>query len=129
MSTRTPLGRVEGLGAAHKGTEHFIHQRGTAVALVPLTIWFVVSALALIGAERSDAVAFLAKPFNAVLMALFIIAALMHMTLGLQTVIEDYVDSERGKIVLLLLNRYLVWAIGAASIIALLKIVLLQPHA
>jgi len=122
MSVRTPLGRVEGLGAAHRGTEHFISQRVTAIALVPLSIWFMVSALTLIGAERADAVAFLAQPVNAVLMAFFIIAAIMHMALGLQVVIEDYVTSEGGKVALLVLNKFFAWVVGAASIYALLKI-------
>jgi succinate dehydrogenase / fumarate reductase membrane anchor subunit len=124
MSVRTPLGRVEGLGAAHRGTEHFISQRVTAVALVPLAIWFLLSALSLIGADRNDAVAFLAEPVNAVLMALFIIAALMHMALGLQMVIEDYITGEGGKVALLILNKFAAWVIGAASIFALLKIAL-----
>lgn len=127
MSIRTPLGQVEGLGAAHRGTEHFTKQRATAVALVPLAIWFAVSAFSLIGGERSDAVAFLAQPVNAVLMALFIIAALMHMALGLQVIIEDYVTSEGGKVALVLLNRFFAWIVGAACIFALLKIALLHP--
>ena len=124
MSVRTPLGRVEGLGAAHRGTEHFISQRVTAVALVPLSIWFVISAMSLIGAERSDAVAFLAEPVNAILMALFIIAGMMHMALGLQMVIEDYVESEAGKVTLLILNKFAAWVVGAVAIFALLKIAL-----
>ena len=124
MSVRTPLGRVEGLGAAHRGTEHFVSQRVTAVALVPLTIWFIVVALSLVGADRNDAVQFLAEPVNAVLMALFIIANLMHMALGLQVVIEDYISGEAGKVVLLLLNKFFAWVVGAASIFALLKIAL-----
>jgi len=124
VSVRTPLGRVEGLGAAHRGTEHFISQRVTAVALVPLSIWFVISAMSLIGAERSDAVAFLAEPVNAVLMALFIVAGMMHMALGLQMVVEDYVENEAGKVTLLILNKFAAWVVGAAAIFALLKIAL-----
>ena len=126
MSVRTPLGQVEGLGAAHRGTEHFISQRVTAIALVPLAIWFAFSAFALIGGERSDAVQFFAEPLNAILMALFVIAALMHMVLGLQMVIEDYVINEGGKIVLLVLNKFFAWAVGAAVIYALLKITFMQ---
>jgi len=124
VSVRTPLGRVEGLGAAHRGTEHFISQRVTAVALAPLSIWFVVSALSLIGAERGEAIAFLAEPVNAVLMALFIVAGMMHMALGLQMVIEDYVENEAGKVTLLILNKFAAWVVGAAAIFALLKIAL-----
>jgi len=124
VSTRTPLGRVEGLGAAHRGTEHFISQRVTALALVPLSIWFVVSVLSLIGADRADVLAFFASPVNAVAMAVFIIAGLAHMALGLQVVIEDYVHGEAGKVTLLVLNKFAAWVVGAVSLFALLKIAL-----
>ncbi len=126
MSVRTPLARVEGLGAAHRGTEHFISQRATAVALVPLSIWFACSALALVGADRTAAAEFLAQPLNAVLMALFVIAAMMHMAIGVQVVIEDYVHNEAGKVTLLLLNKFFAWVVGAAAIYALLKIAFLR---
>jgi len=126
VSVRTPLARVEGLGAAHRGTEHFTRQRATAVALAPLSIWFVCSALALVGADRTAAAEFLAQPLNAVLMALFIIAGLIHMATGLQVVIEDYVHNEGGKVALLLLNKFFAWVVGAGAIYALLKIALLR---
>jgi len=126
MTIRTPLAQVEGLGAAHSGTEHFARQRGTAVALVVLATWFLISAFSLINSDRASAVAYLVRPLNAVLMALFIITSLMHMMIGLQVVIEDYVTSERGKVVLLLLNRFVGWVVGAAALFALLKISLLQ---
>jgi succinate dehydrogenase / fumarate reductase, membrane anchor subunit len=124
VTTRTPLARIEGLGAAHSGVGHFWRQRVTAAALVPLTIWFACSALALIGAERSEAVAFLKMPFNAVMMALFIIAAAIHMSLGMQVVIEDYIHREGSKIALLLLNQFFAWVIAATALFALIKIVL-----
>ncbi len=124
MNTRTPLARVEGLGAAHSGVGHFWRQRVTAAALVPLAIWFACSALALIGAERSAAVAFLKVPFNAVMMALFIVAAAIHMSLGVQVVIEDYIHREGGKIALLVLNQFFAWIVAAAALFALIKIVL-----
>lgn len=124
MSVRTPLARVEGLGAAHSGTQHFWRQRVSAVALVPLSIWFVISALSLIGAGRHEAVAFLGMPINAVLMALFVVAALHHMMLGIQVVIEDYVHNEAARIALLVLNQFFAWLVGAASLFALVKIAL-----
>ncbi len=124
MSYRTPLAQVEGLGAAHSGTEHFWRQRITAVALIPLSIWFAANAFSLIGGNYDTAIAFLDAPVNAVLMALFIIAILIHMTLGLQVVIEDYVHSEGRKIFSLLLLRGFAWTIGAAMIFAILKIAL-----
>ena len=101
MSFRTPLSRVEGLGPARSGVEHFWKQRVTAVALIPLSIWFAIAVLGLVGADRDTVVAYLHQPVNAVLMILFILAALMHMMLGIQIVIEDYVPNEGQKIALL----------------------------
>ncbi len=122
MSVQTPLARVQGLGAAHSGTGHFWRQRIGAVALIPLSIWFVCAALALIGADRSSAIAFLAQPVNAIAMALFVIAALHHMALGVQVVVEDYVHDEGPKIALLMLNNFFAWILGAACLFALVKI-------
>lgn len=124
MSYRTPYAKVEGLGAAHSGTEHFWRQRISAAALIPLAIWFAVNAFMLIGGTYEAAHAFLATPVNAVLMALFVIAIVIHMTLGLQVVIEDYVHSEGRKIFGLLLMRGFAWIVGAAMIFAILKIAL-----
>jgi succinate dehydrogenase / fumarate reductase membrane anchor subunit len=121
---RTPLGRVEGLGAARSGTRHFWHQRVTALALVPLSIWFVASALAYVGADQGAVAAYFAEPVNAVPMFLFIIASTYHMSLGLQTIIEDYVHEEGLKIAALMLNTFAAWAIGAASSFALIKMAL-----
>jgi succinate dehydrogenase / fumarate reductase membrane anchor subunit len=121
---RSPLARVEGLGAARAGTRHFWHQRITALALVPLSIWFVASALAYVGAEQGAVAAYFAEPVNAVPMFLFIVASTYHMSLGLQTIIEDYVHQEGRKIALLMLNNFAAWAIGAASSFALIKMAL-----
>ena len=122
MTEGSPAARVEGLGSAHKGTSHFIQQRVTAVALVPLAIWFAVSAFHLIGADRNAAIAFLHAPINAILMALFVVAAVVHMALGLEMVIEDYVHGAGGKLVLLVLNKFFAWLVGAACVFALIKI-------
>ncbi|MGD0142527.1 MAG: succinate dehydrogenase, hydrophobic membrane anchor protein [Rhizomicrobium sp.] len=122
MSDQSPAARVEGLGSAHSGTAHFVRQRVTAVALVPLAIWFAVSAFRLIGADRDSAFAFLHRPLNSILMALFVIAAVIHMALGIQVVIEDYAHGEGGKLVLLLLNKFFAWLVGAACVFALVKI-------
>jgi len=122
MNDGSPAARVEGLGSAHTGTSHFFRQRVTAVALVPLAIWFAVSAFRLIGADHDAALAFLHAPVNAILMALFVVAAVVHMALGLQMVIEDYAHGEGGKLVLLVLNKFFAWLVGAACVFALLKI-------
>lgn len=124
MNTRTPLARVEGLGASHSGVGHFWRQRVTAAALAPLAVWFACSALALIGAGRGEAIAFLKAPFNAIMMALFIVTAAVHMALGLQVVIEDYIEHDGSKIALLVLNQFFAWVIAATALFALIKIVL-----
>jgi succinate dehydrogenase / fumarate reductase membrane anchor subunit len=96
--------------------------RQGSVALVPLSIWFVCAALSVIGADRNSAIAFLAQPVNAVAMALFVIAAVHHMALGLQVVIEDYIHREGPKIALLIFINFFAWIVGAACLFALVKI-------
>jgi succinate dehydrogenase / fumarate reductase membrane anchor subunit len=118
---RTPLQRVEGLGAAHMGTLHFWRQRLTAVALIPLSVWFIASALAYVGAEQGAVAAFFTVPMNAILMFLLIVAAIYHMSLGLQVIIEDYFHQEGLKIALLTLSRGASWAVGAACAYALFR--------
>ncbi len=121
---RTPLGRIEGLGSARSGTHHFWALRITSVALVPLSIWFVASALAYVGAEQGAVAAYFTEPLNAVLMFLFIVTCAYHTSLGLQTVIEDYVHQESLKITLLILNRFACWIIGTAAGFALIRMAL-----
>lgn len=122
MSAQTPLARVEGLGASHSGTGHFWRLRIGSVALVPLSVWFVCIVLSLVGVDRDGAAAFLAHPVNAVVLALFVIAALHHMVLGLQVVIEDYIHSEAPKIVLLMFSQFVAWIVGAVCLFALARI-------
>jgi len=124
---RTPLGRVEGLGSAKTGTADFLHQRMTAVVLAPLSIWFVASGLGYVGAGQSAVAAFFANPLNAILMFLFLVTALYHMSIGLQIIIEDYVHQEGIKLTLVILNRFAALAIGAAAGLALLKLALSGP--
>ncbi|HXJ02354.1 MAG TPA: succinate dehydrogenase, hydrophobic membrane anchor protein [Micropepsaceae bacterium] len=121
---RTPLAKIEGLGSAKSGTLHFWHQRMTAVALVPLSIWFAASALAYVGADQGAVAAYFAEPVNAVPMFLFILASTYHMSLGMQMIIEDYIHQEGQKIAALILNRFAAWTIGAASSFALIKMAL-----
>ena len=122
MKQETPLHRVQGLGAAHSGTGHFWHQRMTAVALVPLGLWFAFVVLGLVGASEASVLAFLAAPWNAILMAALVIVMLYHMMLGLQVVIDDYVHAPGMKIFLMLLMRAFAIAVGAASLFALIHI-------
>jgi succinate dehydrogenase / fumarate reductase membrane anchor subunit len=121
-SLQTPLHKVQGLGASHSGTGHFWRQRVTAVALVPLGLWFAFAVLGLAGVTEVAALGFLAHPWNAILMAAFAVTLLYHMTLGLQDVIDDYVHTPGLKIVLLLAMRFAAIAIGAVCLFALIRI-------
>jgi succinate dehydrogenase / fumarate reductase, membrane anchor subunit len=123
MSLETPLHRAQGLGSAHSGVGHFWRQRVTAVALIPLTIWFAISVLGLIGTEIVPVLRFLQNPVNAVLMAAFILLSLYHMTLGLQEVILDYVPHAGFKFFLMLCNYGFALAVAAACLFSLLRIV------
>ncbi|MBP6011285.1 MAG: succinate dehydrogenase, hydrophobic membrane anchor protein [Alphaproteobacteria bacterium] len=122
MSVQTPLGRVRGLGSAKSGVEHFWHQRATAVALLPLTLWFVWAVAAHVGAPYGQVIAFLSLPFNAAAMLLFVLAGLYHMALGLQVVIEDYFQGEGTKLALLLAMKFAAFAVGTICVLAVLKI-------
>ena len=123
MSTlKTPLQQVRGMGASHSGTGHFWRQRVTAAALVPLSLWFAYVAIGLAGTTEVSALVFLAQPWNAILMAAFVVIALYHAALGLQVVIDDYVHAAGAKIALFLLVRFAVIATGSTCIFALLRI-------
>jgi succinate dehydrogenase / fumarate reductase membrane anchor subunit len=117
---RAPLGRVRGLGSAKEGVQHWWVQRLTAVALVPLSLWLVVSIIQLAGADHAAVAAWLAAPLPLGLMLVLVVATFWHAQLGLQVVIEDYVHAEAPKIVLLVLVKFACLALGLAAILALL---------
>ncbi|MEO8894942.1 MAG: succinate dehydrogenase, hydrophobic membrane anchor protein [Rhizomicrobium sp.] len=121
-SLQTPLHKVRGLGASHSGTGHFWRQRITAVALVPLGLWFTFAILGLIGTNEVAVLSFLARPWNALLMAAFATTMLYHMSLGLQDVVDDYVHTTGMKIFCLLLIRFMMIATTVTCIFALIRI-------
>lgn len=122
MTMRTPISRVRGLGSAKEGTHHWWMQRITAIALIPLGIWFVVSLICLAGADHATVSAWLAGPLTAVLMLLLIVATFHHLQLGIQVVIEDYVHGEAAKMACLIGLKLASFALGIAAAFAVLKV-------
>lgn len=119
---RTPLKNVRHLGSAKEGTDHFWRMRITAVANLILAPLFVVLLVSLVGQDYSVARRALGHPLVAIPFALFIGGGLIHMRLGMQTIIEDYVHSEGRKLVLLVLNTFFAIVIGVVALYALLKL-------
>lgn len=119
---RTPLGRVRGLGSAKSGTHHWWMQRVTSIALLPLTLWFVVSMLSLAGASYAQTRAFLAWPVNAVLMLALVGLTFHHIAAGLQVVVEDYVRKDMQRIAALLVIKSGCWLMALVCAFAVLRV-------
>ncbi len=119
---KTPLGKVRGLGAARSGTEHFWRERLTAVAEIPLEIAAIFIIVSLVGTDHARAVAVLGSPVVAVLLLLWLLNATIHMRLGMQVIIEDYVHAELPKLLALMANTFFTVAMGLAGAYAILRI-------
>ena len=122
MKFRTPLARVRGLGSAKAGTHHWWMQRLTAVALVPLSLWFVASLIRVVSADHATVIAWLHSPLVAILCCALIVAIFYHGQLGLQTVLEDYVHAEWRKLVSIVLMKLVSLLLAATCLFAVLSI-------
>jgi succinate dehydrogenase / fumarate reductase membrane anchor subunit len=121
-SIRTAASRVKFLGSAHSGTQDAWHMRLTSIALVPLTIAFVWLLLSLVGKDYLGVRAELGRPFPAILLLLFIVTSIFHMKIGMQSIIIDYVHETRLKDWALTANLFFAYAVGLASVFAVLKL-------
>ena len=118
---RTALSRARGLGSAKTGVEHWLGERITSIALVPLSLWGVWAVLKLAPLDYDSARGFVAQPVNAILILLFLAVAFQHMKLGLRVVVEDYIHKPGTKFALLLLNSGVCWTAWAAASFCILK--------
>jgi succinate dehydrogenase / fumarate reductase membrane anchor subunit len=119
---RSPLARARGLGSAKHGVPHWWAQRLTAVALVPLVVWFAISLVMLSGADYGAVRAWIGSPLVMVLLILTIGTSLHHAQLGMQVVIEDYVGSDGWKLALIVVVKFIAALFGLAAVVAILRI-------
>ena len=122
MSLRSPLGKVLGAGSAKQGVHHWWMQRLTSVALVPLSIWFVVSLLSLPSFDHATVVAWMRQSWTALLLILFVLLASWHSQLGVREVVEDYVHGAGARTVTLVSVTFAHTLIAAAGVLAVLRV-------
>jgi succinate dehydrogenase / fumarate reductase membrane anchor subunit len=121
-SLRSPLGTVTGLGSAKSGVHHWWSQRLTSIALVPLTMWFVVSLLSLPSLDHVTVVAWMAQSWTALLLVLLVLVATYHSQLGVRVVVEDYVHNTGSRTLILVLLTFLHAFLAVAGVFAILKV-------
>jgi succinate dehydrogenase / fumarate reductase membrane anchor subunit len=121
-SLRSPLGRVRGAGSAKSGAHHWWMQRVTSLALLPLTVWFILSMATSAGMTFAEAQAWIGRPFNAVLLLALVGLTFHHTAAGLREIIEDYVKAEWVKLPALLAVKAAAWLLGIAAVLAVLRI-------
>ncbi len=118
---RSHLGRARGMGAAKSGTHHWWIERVTAIALVPLTVWFLYAVLHLLGADQGHVRRFMASPINTTLMLATVAMTFHHMQLGLQVVMEDYIDSQKWQAVAILLTKAVAVLLALLCAVSILR--------
>ena len=121
---RTPLSRARGRAAAGHGASHWVAERVSAVALVPLTLWMVFAAIVISGTGYEGAKAFVGNPVNAVLIILVLLVSGWHMHAGARVVIEDYMHKIAGRSALLVLNLFVTVLVTALAVFSVLKVAL-----
>jgi len=119
---RTPLARVRGLGSAHDGTHHFIVQRLTALALIPLALWLVISLICRAGATHDEFTAWISSFPVALGLVLLLGATFWHASLGLQVVVEDYVHGKGTRILSLVAIKFACFTLAVAGILSVILI-------
>ena len=119
---RSPLNRARGLGSAKDGLHHWWAQRLTALALIPLVIWFAISLVMMSGADYGMVRAWIGSPVAMVLLILTIVIGLHHGQLGLQVVIEDYVHNDGAKLALIVAVKFIAVLFGLAAVVAIMRI-------
>ena len=122
MDRRTPLARARGLGSAKDGVGHWWAQRLTAIALIPLVVWFAISLVMLSGADYTVVRAWIGSPLVMMVLILTIGVGLHHGQLGMQVVIEDYVGNDGWKLALIVIVKFLAVLFGLGAIVAILRI-------
>lgn len=119
---KTSLAKARGLGSAHHGAEHWMIERVTSLALIPLVIWLVFSIISLTGADYETFTLWLLRPVNAIMMLLFIMVSFYHAALGCQVIMDDYIHHEGLKMISVIIMKLAFVALGVACIFSVLKI-------
>lgn len=124
MQLRSPLARVRGLGAARAGTDEFITQRLTAIALIPLLLWFVGSIIHLARSDHAIVLQWIRTPWVTVALILLILVLFLHAHSGLREVLQDYVHQEIIKTIAMVAMKFFIITITVSSVLAVLRIAL-----
>ncbi|MDB5464984.1 MAG: succinate dehydrogenase,hydrophobic rane anchor protein [Phenylobacterium sp.] len=124
VSYRTALGRARGLGSAKHGVGHWISERVSSIALVPLIVWAVYGVLQLAAGDYGFAVHWIQNPLNATLTVLTLAISFWHMKAGLRVVVDDYIHRALTKSGLLIINLFVCGLFGALAIFSVLKVAL-----
>jgi succinate dehydrogenase / fumarate reductase membrane anchor subunit len=121
MSLRSPLARARGLGSAKEGLGHWIAQRVTSIALIPLSVWFIISVIGLAGSHYEQFQAWLAVPGNTALMLLLLFCTFHHAQNGCQVVIEDYIHGRGARLAAIMLVKMTSVLLGVFAAVSVLR--------